>query len=218
MNLTSLATAPMKLVPRELKQSLLPRSARRPFVKLARRLPSAARALPLAARVPTRAWMALGAVAAIVLALARRNRRRRVEDVMIEDVITIDVGATVTEAAQRMREANVGALPIVESGRLCGILTDRDIVVRAVAVGVNPSTVRVGDCATRDLACARPEWSVDQALTLMSDRQIGRLPVVDKVDRVVGIVTLGSLALRSRKPHGALKTAQDVSRRSSRIA
>ena len=213
MKLTSIA--PTKLLPFGSSHSRLrarvPRSAR-PIERFARELPSSISMLP------TGAWMTVGAVAAFTLAMASRSRRRRVEDVMIEDVATIDANATVTEAAQRMREANVGALPVVEAGRLHGMLTDRDIVVRAVAVGVNPSTVRAGDCATRDLVAARPHWSVDRALRVMSERQIGRLPVVDEADRIVGIVTLGSLALRSRKPQSALATAQDVSRRSSRIA
>src|SRR5919201_2591 len=195
MKLTSMA--PTKLLPFASNHSRLrariPRSAR-PIERFARELPSSISTLP------TGAWMAVGAIAAFTLAMARRNRRRRVADVMIEDVVTIDTNATITEAAQRMREANVGALPVVEAGRLHGILTDRDIVVRAVAVGVNPSSVRVGDCATRELASARQHWSVDRALRLMSECQIGRLPVVDEDDRIVGIVTLGSLALRARKP------------------
>ena len=211
MDLNALAEAPMKFLPCALKDTRLPRSARRPMERFAKQLPSPR-------SVPTAAWIALGVASALALVFAARPRRRFVEDVMIDDVVTIDVNATLTEAAQRMREANVGALPVVEGGRLRGLLTDRDIVIRAVAVGVNPSTVRVGDCATRDLACARPEWNVNQALSVMSERQIGRLPVVDEADRILGIVTLGSLALRSPKQDSALETAKDVSRRSSRIA
>jgi CBS domain-containing protein len=116
-----------------------------------------------------------------------------------------------------MRDGNVGVLPVVEHGRLRGILTDRDIVVRAIADGAAPSDTRVGDCATWDIVCARPESTVDEAMEVMADCQIGRLPVVDTDNRVIGIVTLSSLALRSRKQGDALETAQQVSKRSARV-
>jgi IMP dehydrogenase len=72
--------------------------------------------------------------------------------------------------------------------------------------------------ATDELACARPDWDIEEALQVMGDCQIGRLPVVDEQDRVIGIVTLSSLALRSREQRDALHTAQEVSRRSARLS
>jgi CBS domain-containing protein len=163
------------------------------------------------------AWIALGAIAALwLVARQRSSRGRRVRDVMIHHVLTIEPSATIREAAQRMREANVGMLPVVEHGRLRGVITDRDIVVRAIARGADSVTTRVEECATMEIACARPEWSVDQAMRQMSDSQVGRLPVVDHDDRVVGIVTLSSMALRTRAD--AIDTARDVSRRSARTA
>ena len=142
---------------------------------------------------------------------------RTVRDVMIDDVLTVDASATLTEAARAMRDGNVGVLPVVEHGRLRGVITDRDIVIRAVA-DVLPADTRVGDCATWDIVCARPESTIDEAMEVMADCQIGRLPVVDADNKVIGIVTLSSLALRSRKQDDALETAQQVSKRSSRIA
>jgi CBS domain-containing protein len=165
----------------------------------------------------TYAWIAVGAVAALwLVARQRSSRGRRVRDVMIHHVLTVEPTATIREAAQRMREANVGMLPVVEHGRLRGVITDRDIVVRAIARGADSVTTRVEECATMEIACARPEWTVDQAMAQMSESQVGRLPVVDRDDRVVGIVTLSSLALRSRAD--AIETARDVSRRSARTA
>jgi CBS domain-containing protein len=169
-------------------------------------------------------WIAVGVAAAMGVVLAQRgaipglSRRRRVRDVMVRHVLTIDSSATLREAAQRMREENVGMLPVVDSGRLRGILTDRDIVVRAVVRGGDVGLMRVEECATMDVACARPDWSVDEAMRLMSNRQIGRLPVLDRDDRVVGIVSLSSIALRSADEDDALDTARDVSRRSARSA
>src|SRR6266542_4248641 len=84
----------------------------------------------------TYAWIAFGAMTALwLVARQRTTRARRVRDVMVHHVLTIEPSGTLREAAQRMREANVGMLPVVEHGRLRGVLSDRDIVVRAVARG-----------------------------------------------------------------------------------
>jgi CBS domain-containing protein len=142
----------------------------------------------------------------------------RIRDVMVRDVVTIDASATVVEAAQRMVEANVGVLPVIENGELRGVLTDRDLVVRALAREADPRSTRAGDCATAEVFAARPEWDVDQALEMMSRHQVGRLPVVDDEERPIGIVTLSSLALRSRGDKEALSAAKEVSRRSAKGA
>jgi CBS domain-containing protein len=166
-------------------------------------------------------WIGLGALAAIAARgwlYGARSRRETVGTVMIDDVVTITPTATLREAAERMREANVGMLPVVAGGRLHGIITDRDIVVRAVARGADLATVRVSECATGDPVCAAPDWDVDEAMHVMADCQVGRLPVVDDGGRLVGVVTLSSLALRSAEDEEALQTAQAVSRRSARAA
>jgi len=182
--------------------------------------------VPLAPGTPSSRkglWAGAGLIAASAAALLIERRRsatraRKVKDVMIGDVLTIDASASIAEAAQRMRDGNVGVLPVVEDGRLRGIVTDRDIVVRAVAAAADPGTTRVGDCATWDTVCAWADSPVDEALEVMAECQIGRLPVVDAENHVIGIVTLSSLALRSAERRGALHTAQEVSRRSSRVA
>jgi predicted transcriptional regulator len=176
------------------------------------------------ANIPTSyVWLGVGVLAATVAATMMRNsgsrlRSKRVSDVMVKNVLTIEGSASLQEAAQRMREANVGVLPVVEAGRLRGLVTDRDLVIRGMARGMDAAQTPVRYVATEDLARARPEWTVDDAMQVMSDAQIGRLPVVDEDDRVLGIVTLSSLALRSRDEHDTLETAKEVSRRSSRIA
>jgi CBS domain-containing protein len=143
---------------------------------------------------------------------------RLVGDVMIRDVLMIDADATLSDAAQLMRDGNVGVLPVVEHGRLRGIITDRDLVVRAMADGAVPTMTHVGECATWDIVCARPESPIEEAMEVMADSQIGRLPVVDTDNKVIGIVTLSSLALRSPRQGEALETAQEVSKRSTRAA
>ena len=170
-----------------------------------------------------KSWLAVGViVAAGFLTLGARGRRRRigpracVKDVMIGDVVTIDASASLVEAAQKMREANVGVLPVVSDGRLRGLITDRDIVIRAVAREADPASTAVGDCLSGDAIVARPEWTTDRAMQTMAEAQIGRLPVLDDEERLVGVVTLSSMAFRAPDKGEALETAQQVSKRSAR--
>ena len=166
------------------------------------------------------AGLIAASAAAAALFLRRRPRAsgRTVGDVMVDDVLTVDASAPLWQAAQLMRDGNVGVLPVVENGKLRGIITDRDLVIRGLAEGADPTGMHVGDCATWDIVCARTESPVEEAMEVMAECQIGRLPVVDHDSHVVGIVTLSSLALRSRKKDDALVTAQAVSQRSARSA
>ena len=141
-----------------------------------------------------------------------------VNDVMIRNVVTIDASATLLQAAEVMRDANVGMLPVMEGDVLRGIVTDRDLVVRAMTRDIRPSDVSVEQCLTEPPRCAEPDWSLDEAMEEMAPQQVGRLPIVDAGGRVLGVVTLSSLALRSPKQQEALETAQEVSRRSARVA
>jgi CBS domain-containing protein len=136
---------------------------------------------------------------------------------MVNDVVTIDAGGSLVDAAQLMRDANVGVLPVMEGSRIGGILTDRDLVVRAMTSDVLPSTAQVGEFASREVVSAHPDWTLDQAMATMAQAQIGRLPVMDDNDHIVGMVTLSSLALRSNEQHETLEAAQEVSRRSARV-
>jgi CBS domain-containing protein len=178
--------------------------------------------MPVPKDVNRYAWPAglLVGAAAAALFFGRRARAngRTVGDVMVDDVLTVDASEALWKAAQLMRDGNVGVLPVVEDGKLRGIVTDRDLVIRGLAEGADPSGMRVGDCATWDIVCARAESPVEEAMEVMAECQIGRLPVVDADNRVIGIMTLSSLALRSRKKDDALETAQEVSKRSARAA
>jgi CBS domain-containing protein len=139
-----------------------------------------------------------------------------VNDVMIRDVVTVDASATLLDAARLMREANVGMLPVMEEDAVRGIVTDRDLVIRAMTRDIRPSKARVGDCLSEPPRCAEPDWSLDEAMEEMARQQVGRLPIVDPGGRIIGVVTLSSLALRSPRQQEALETAQEVSRRSAR--
>jgi CBS domain-containing protein len=148
----------------------------------------------------------------------KTSDKRLVKDVMVGDVMTIDASATLLQAAEHMRDANVGMLPVMEDGALRGVVTDRDLVVRAMSRDVRPSEARVVECLSEPPRYAEPDWSVEDAMVEMARQQVGRLPVIDDDGGLIGIVTLSSLALRSQKDQETLETAQEVSRRSARIA
>jgi CBS domain-containing protein len=137
---------------------------------------------------------------------------------MVADVVTIDPSASLADAARRMLDANVGMLPVVDGGRVVGVITDRDIVVRAVARQRDPATTSVRECLSKDVIPAHPDWPTAQAMITMAQAQVGRLPVLDDDQRLVGVITLSSMAFRSRHKAVALEAAQEVSRRSARAA
>ena len=115
---------------------------------------------------------------------------------------TVNVDDTVLAAAQLMRDHDIGDVIVVEDGQVTGILTDRDIVVRAVAEGRDAESTTVGEIATTDAQAIEPDASVDDVLRMMREHDIRRLPVV-KDGRPVGIVSLGDLAVE-REPDSTL--------------
>lgn len=141
---------------------------------------------------------------------------KRIEHVMVRDVVTIGASASVADAAKTMAAENIGMLPVVTEGGLRGVLTDRDLVVRALARGVDLGSTRAIDCATQEPVAAQPDWDVSDALELMGREQVGRLPVVDDDGRLVGVVTLGSLILRSEEEGGTIELARRLSRRAAK--
>ena len=125
-----------------------------------------------------------------------------IRDVMTPAPVTVTSGTSLEQAAREMRDANIGDVIVLDGEQITGILTDRDIVVRAVAGGRNPAQTRVGEIASRELTTIDPDESVDSAVALMRERSIRRLPVVED-GRPVGIVSLGDLALE-RDPDSCL--------------
>ena len=118
----------------------------------------------------------------------------RIADIMTPDPQTVRPGDTLQAAAQAMDELNVGVLPVVDGGRLIGILTDRDIVVRSTSAGQDPGKAKVSDAMTTDAHTLTADAEVDEAVELMEEHQLRRLPVVDEDGKLVGIVSLGDLA------------------------
>ena len=131
-----------------------------------------------------------------------------IRDVMTPNPRTVAPGDSIQNAAQIMRDEDTGAVPVVENGRPVGIVTDRDIVVRAVADGQQARTV--GEIVTGSVVCATPGMSTREASQLMSDHQIRRLPVVEN-DRLVGIVSIGDLAVKEGRDSRTGDTLQSIS-------
>jgi CBS domain-containing protein len=116
-----------------------------------------------------------------------------IRDVMTSNPTSCETSATVADAARVMAQEDVGPVPVVEGGRVVGIVTDRDIVVRVVAEGRDPSSTTIGEIASSDLVTVQPDTNVDEALRLMAQNQVRRLPVVEG-ERLVGIVAQADVA------------------------
>lgn len=131
----------------------------------------------------------------------------RVADVMTRDIEFIDASASVAEAAAVMGDLGVGALPVGSAEDLQGVLTDRDILFRVVAKGLNNTAVTVGDVMTTTLYSCRQEDAVQTALDLMGARNLRRLPVLDANGVMVGLVTLSDLSRRMLLDSGVIQQA-----------
>jgi len=112
---------------------------------------------------------------------------------MSRDPRSVGESTSVQEAARLMKEQDVGSLPVVEDERLVGIVTDRDIVIRGVAVRSDVSSLSVMDVASHEVTTVAPDQELDEALRLMAREQVRRLPVVDG-DRLVGILAQADVA------------------------
>ena len=118
-----------------------------------------------------------------------------IADVMTRDPACVDLSDAATEAARRMRDVDAGDVVVLDEGRVAGIVTDRDIAIRLVAEGRDLDTPVSEICSTDDIVTLAPQTDIGEAVQLMRERAVRRIPVVDG-DRAVGIVSLGDLATR----------------------
>jgi CBS domain-containing protein len=131
-----------------------------------------------------------------------------IRDIMTPNPRTVSPDDTIESAARIMRDEDTGAVPVVQDGRPVGMVTDRDIVIRAVADGATSRPVR--EVVSGRLISVSPDASTREATDLMSEHQIRRLPVVEN-DRLVGIVSLGDLAVKEAKDRRVGDTLQSIS-------
>ena len=120
---------------------------------------------------------------------------KKIRDIMTRELETAAPDTTLEEIATMMREEDVGSIPVVEDGRLIGIVTDRDIVVRAIAEGRDPSDTTAKEVLSENLVTATPDMDLERAARLMAERQVRRLPVVEG-KKLLGIVSLGDIAVK----------------------
>jgi CBS domain-containing protein len=117
-----------------------------------------------------------------------------IQEVMTPDPHTVPADATLEQAAREMKSDDVGAVLVEDNGNIAGILTDRDIVVRAIAEGRDPSSIKVGEVASRDVKTLTPDSSVEDAIKIVREQNVRRIPVVED-GRPAGIVSIGDLAI-----------------------
>ena len=133
----------------------------------------------------------------------------KISDVMTPNPKTVKLTDDLQAVARIMRDEDAGSVPVVEEGRVVGMVTDRDIVIRAVADGDFDCTVE--DVCSDDVVCVRSDQSTADAAELMSEHQIRRLPVVDGDDRLMGIVSLGDLAVKEGRDARSGETLEQIS-------
>jgi len=117
-----------------------------------------------------------------------------VKELMSSNPRTVSSDQTIVDAARAMRDENVGLVPVVDGERLVGTVTDRDIAIRVVAEQQDPASTKVQEIASTDLVTVDPQQDLDEALRLMAQHQVRRLPVVEEDGRLVGIVAQADVA------------------------
>ncbi|MBI1891687.1 MAG: CBS domain-containing protein [Burkholderiales bacterium] len=135
---------------------------------------------------------------------------QNISEIMTRDVMTISPHETIRRAAQLMDDLNVGAIPVCDAGRLIGIVTDRDITVRATSVGEGPDETEVQDVMSTEVHYCFDDQDVDEVMEKMRDAKVRRIPVMDHhTHNLIGIVSLGDLATK----HSAEvdRTLEDIS-------
>lgn len=117
-----------------------------------------------------------------------------IQEIMTSNPSTIEPNQSVVEAARIMKQEDAGVIPVTENGRLTGMVTDRDIAIRVVAEGKDPQSTTVGEVASTNLVTLDPQQDLDEALRLMAQHQVRRLPVVEEDGRLVGVVAQADIA------------------------
>ena len=136
---------------------------------------------------------------------------KSIVDAMSKNPCAIEADRSVAYAAKMLKDENVGLAPIVEKDRLVGVLTDRDIVVRVVAEGKDPDSVRVRDVASRDVVTVDPKQDLDEALKLMARHQVRRLAVVEEDGKLLGVVAQADVA-EEAKPKQTGRLVGEISK------
>ncbi|MBA2642166.1 MAG: CBS domain-containing protein [Actinobacteria bacterium] len=123
----------------------------------------------------------------------------KVSDVMTARPRAVSPDTPLSQVAELMESEDIGAIPILDGDQLAGMITDRDIVIRAVAKGKDPRGMPAREISSRDVVTVRPDSNLSEALELMAGHQVRRLPVVDEDNRLLGVVSQADIALGARE-------------------
>jgi CBS domain-containing protein len=132
-------------------------------------------------------------------------------DIMTRNVEVVSADASLRDAAKKMKDLDVGLIPVCDGDRLRGVLTDRDITIRATAAGRDPSKTKVSEVMSTDLAYGLEGQEIDEAVSVMEARQIRRLPVVNMDKRLVGIISLADIAVHVGDRDLSGETLEEIS-------
>jgi CBS domain-containing protein len=137
---------------------------------------------------------------------------RHARDVMTSDPECVNQGADLKEVARIMKERDTGVVPVVDDGnKIIGLITDRDIVVRGLAEGKDLADCRVDELMTKQIRSVKEDTPIDEVLTLMQSAEIRRVPVVNGQNELIGIVSLGDIAVSTNKDGQVGKAIEDIS-------
>ena len=139
-----------------------------------------------------------------------RASRIKCRDIMTSNVKTATMATSLQDAAVMMRDGDMGSIPVVEDGKLVGIVTDRDIVVRSIADGKGASSP-VGEAMTSEIFSVKPDDFVFEAIRLMGDKQVRRIPVVDEAGALAGIIAMADIALEMEDEREIAETLEEIS-------
>ena len=139
------------------------------------------------------------------------SARLRCRDIMTRSVTAAAPEMSLHEVAALLREGDMGALPVVSDNKLVGIITDRDIVVRAVAEGKDANTATAAEVMTAEVFSARPDTFVFEVIRLMGDKQVRRVPVTDEAGELRGMIAMADIALEMEDEKEIAETLEDIS-------
>jgi CBS domain-containing protein len=117
-----------------------------------------------------------------------------IRELMTSDPVTLPTESTVLDAARRMKQDDIGDVIVLRDDQPCGVVTDRDLVVRAIADGRDPATTTLGEICSKDLVTLSPSDDVAEAVRIMRERAVRRIPIVED-GRAVGVISIGDLAI-----------------------
>ena len=135
----------------------------------------------------------------------------KVKEMMSRSVMSVDPDTSVIDIAKIMKDNNIGSVPVVKGNKVIGIVTDRDIVLRDTALAKDNQTLKAKDVMSQGISTASPEMDIHDAADIMAKKQIRRLPVVEN-DKLVGMLALGDLAVRTTLEDNAGEALNEISK------